>query len=90
MNKLPIGYGFLADQIRRASSSVALNFAEGYAKATNRDQRRFFIIARGSACEVAAILDVGFRFGVVDRLQHQQGKEICHHLACMLTKFRRA
>ena len=29
---LPLGYGFLADQLRRAVSSIPLNFAEGYGK----------------------------------------------------------
>ena len=37
--ELPSGYGFLADQLRRSSSSVVLNFAEGYGKHTKRDQR---------------------------------------------------
>jgi len=86
---LPRGCGFLADQLRRASSSVALNFAEGYGKSSRRDQRRFFDIARGSACETAAIFDVGFRLGVVTEIQHEEGRELCDHLARMLTLFRR-
>ena len=87
--ELPSGYGFLADQLRRAASSIPLNFAEGYGKHTKREQRRFFMIARGSACEVAAALDVAWRFGVIADDHHTRGCELCDHLARMLTLFRR-
>ena len=86
---LPSGYGFLADHLRRASSSIPLNFAEGYGKHTARDQRRFFIIARGSANEVAAAVDVAQSFGVIQSEHHIRGRELCDHLARMLTLFRR-
>ena len=86
---LPVGYGFLADQLRRATTSVPLNFAEGYGKRTAREQRRFFMIARGSTNEVAAILDTGLRLAVIAKDKHEQGMELCDHLARMLTLFRR-
>ena len=89
LRDLPCGYGFLADQLRRAASSIPLNFAEGYGKRTPKEQRRFFMIARGSTNEVAAILDVGYRLGVITKEQHEQGMELCDHLARMLTRFRR-
>ena len=89
MARLPTGYGFLADQLRRASASIALNFAEGYGKGSTKDQRRFFMMARGSACEVAAIFDVGLRLGVIAPANHERGRELCDHLARMLTRFRR-
>jgi four helix bundle protein len=89
LTELPPGFGFLADQLRRASTSVVLNFAEGYGKSSSRDARRFFLIARGSANEVAAILDVADRFGVIQAERRGEGKEICDHLARMLTRFRR-
>jgi four helix bundle protein len=84
----PPGYAFLADQLKRASSSILLNFAEGYGKSSKRDARRFFVIARGSANEVAAVLDVASDFGVLEVAEHSQGKEVCDHLARMLTRFR--
>ncbi|MBT6756717.1 MAG: four helix bundle protein [Candidatus Pacebacteria bacterium] len=46
----------LKSQLSRASSSIALNLAEGSGKRTFKDQRRFFYIAFGSAKEVSAIL----------------------------------
>ena len=88
MRRLPVGYGFLTDQLRRASSSVVLNFAEGFSKPSAREQRRFFNISRASAYEVAAILDVALCFEVIAPEHHQRGRDLCDHLAAMLTRFR--
>ena len=46
------------DQLDRASTSVPLNIAEGNGKFTPTDRCRFFDVARGSALEYAACLDV--------------------------------
>ena len=88
MHELPPGYGFLSDQLRRASSSIALNFAEGCGKSSPKDRRRYFHTSRASAYEVAAILDVAERFGVLGKGYHTEGKDICDHLAAMLSNFR--
>ncbi len=45
-------------QFDRASTSIPLNIAEGNGKYTAADRCRFFDIARGSALECAACLDV--------------------------------
>ena len=46
------------DQLDRASTSAVLNLAEGNAKFSLRDRRRYFETAAGSALECAACLDV--------------------------------
>jgi four helix bundle protein len=46
------------DQLDRASTSIPLNVAEGNGKFSNKDRARFLEIARGSALECAAALDV--------------------------------
>src|SRR4051812_20927837 len=46
------------DQLDRCSTSVPLNIAEGNGKFSPGDRSRFFEIARGSAVECAACLDV--------------------------------
>ena len=46
------------DQLDRASTSLPLNMAEGNGKFSAKDRARFFEMARGSALERAACLDV--------------------------------
>ena len=68
--KLP---SHLSDQFKRASSSIALNLAEGYGKRTTKDRTRFFSIALGSAREVQAITSLEpehFTLGEIDLLDH--------------------
>ena len=55
----------LADQLRRAASSVVLNIAEGNRRA-GKDRLQFFRIAAGSAAEVRAALDVARAWGMVE------------------------
>lgn len=49
---------YLRAQLLRASSSVALNLAEGSAKPTRKDQLRFYYIALASLRECQAALDL--------------------------------
>ena len=52
----------LADQMRRAATSVSLNLAEGQRLKTG-NQRRHYEIAHGSANEVKGALDVAEAWG---------------------------
>jgi four helix bundle protein len=54
----PRGAADLRDQLERASSSIVLNIAEGAGRIAAADRARFFAIARGSATECVAILDI--------------------------------
>ena len=55
----------LADQLRRAAASVALNLAEGRRRA-GRDRPHSFRVALGSADEVIACLRVAEGFGYLE------------------------
>lgn len=55
---LPLKRAELSDQLDRASLSIALNIAEGAGRSTPRDQARHYAIARGSAFECLAVLDL--------------------------------
>ena len=48
----------LRDQLDRASSSIALNLAEGYGRSSPADKRRHYQIAMGSLREVQSIIDL--------------------------------
>ncbi len=48
----------LSDQLDRASISVPLNVAEGAGRSTTRERARHYTIARGSAVECLARLDL--------------------------------
>ena len=87
-DRLPTGYGFLADQLRRASASVPLNFAEGCGRQSFRDRQRFFRMAKGSAYEVAAVLDVALRFEAIPPELHLRGADICDHIGAMLSRYK--
>jgi four helix bundle protein len=57
-DRLPRGSGELLDQFKRASFSIVLNIAEGAGKVRQADKQRYFAIARGSAMECGALLDL--------------------------------
>ena len=55
----------LADQMRRAASSVVLNLAEGQRSAKGNKQKHY-AIAHGSANEVKAALELARAWGWID------------------------
>lgn len=71
-------------QLDRASTSIPLNIAEGNGKFTSKDRCRFFDIARGSALESAAALDVLLRKKRIEREHAETGKAILLEVVPML------
>ena len=55
---LPLKRTELSDQLDRASLSVPLNIAEGAGRVSPRERARHYAIARGSAVECLACLDL--------------------------------
>lgn len=89
IGKLPRGRAYFADQLGRAALSVVLNVAEGAGKTSPGDKRRFYLIARGSATESAAMLDALARVGLLDEPRQKQGKEMLLRIVSMLVKLAR-
>lgn len=85
-SKIPGGYGYVVDQLRRAALSVALNIAEGAGKTQNNDKRRFYAFARGSAMECGAILDAGKALRIISEEELREGKVLLVSIVRMLTK----
>jgi four helix bundle protein len=74
------------DQLERASLSVVLNIAEGGGRRSRRDKARFYTIARGSATEVAALMDVLERRHLAPVSAIRSGRRLSIRVIQMLTK----
>ena len=72
------------EQLDRASTSIALNIAEGNGKFSAKDRSRFFEVARGSALECAACLDVLFARKLATEEHVVPGKERLARIVQML------
>jgi four helix bundle protein len=83
---IPRGHGHLADQLRRAATSVPLNVAEGAGEFAPKDKARFYRIARRSATECAAILDVCRKLDLVPVEKLAKGRDLLLRLVAMLIK----
>mgnify|MGYP001282538939 CR=1 FL=1 len=72
------------DQIDRSSTSIPLNIAEGTGKFTIKDKNRYYDIARGSAVESAACLDVLLKRNRITIEESVKGKELLYEIVSML------
>jgi len=72
------------DHLDRASTSIALNIAEGNGKFTIKDRCRFLSTAYGSSVECGACLDVLQAKGLVDLERIRPGKEHLKAIVSML------
>ena len=83
---IPRGHAAIIDQLRRAASSIPLNIAEAAGRTGSADAARHYAIARGSAMECAAVLDVGRLLGIVDEARFTKGSELLTRVVEMLTR----
>ena len=88
--RLPRGERDLRDQLKRAAMSIPLNIAEGAGKPTVPDRARFHAIARGSAMECAALLDVFGVAGWMTAPEIEKGKAMIIRIVAMLTRMCKA
>ena len=84
--RMPPGHAPLADQLRRASVSVVLNIAEGSGRVRKPDADRHRAIARGSAMECAAILDVCRVLVLVDATRLDEARTLLVRVVQMLCR----
>ena len=74
------------EQLLRSSQSIPQNLAEGNGKRSLADRQRFFEIARGSALESAASLDILVVCHAISANEAEVGKRILHRIVSMLTR----
>jgi four helix bundle protein len=72
----------LADQLRRAATSVPLNLYEG-AYSQGRNERARWYTALGSAAEVRACLDVAEALGYLDEIDDGLRDTVDHIVATL-------
>ena len=80
------GYAELRDQLDRASISIVLNIAEGCGRRSPADKARFCSMARGSATECAAILDLLGARGLVDERLRNRTRSLLVRIVQMLSR----
>jgi four helix bundle protein len=83
---LPKGHSDRADQLVRAAESVVRNIAEGSGRWSEADCAKHYKIARGSAMECAASLDVMQIRKLVPPEQYEHGIRLLEAVVAMLTK----
>lgn len=82
-SRFPRGSGDLADQLRRASTSIALNIAEGAGEFSRKDKAKFYRYAKRSTAECGAIVDVALRLD--PELDVGESRDELEHLTALLT-----
>jgi four helix bundle protein len=84
--RLPRGEREIRDQWKRAAMSIPLNIAEGAGKPAHADRARFHAIARGSAMECAALVDVCRVAGLIGAEEAEEAKTLVTRIVAMLTR----
>ena len=84
--QLPKGHADLADQLRRAAQSIPQNIAEGCGRTSRADKAKHYTIARGSAMESAAHLDVMRLDELIAPELYARGTEVLERIVAMLTR----
>jgi four helix bundle protein len=83
---LPKGHSDRADQLVRAAESVVRNIAEGAGRWSEADCAKHYKIARGSAMECAASLDVMRIRKLLSPHHYDRGIRLLKGVVAMLTK----
>jgi four helix bundle protein len=82
---LPRARGYLAEQLRRAASSISFNVAEGAGAFASDENARFYRMARRSATESAALFDACRILSLTTEPSSQAGRAIPLRIVAMLT-----
>ena len=86
IESLPPGRAHLKDQLDRAGTSIVLNIAEGAGEFSAADKKRFYRMAKRSATEAAAIIDIFARRRHATAEQLGTIRELIGRVVSMLTK----
>jgi len=77
----------LKGQTRKASMSIMLNIAEGYARRSNREVRQFLNYAHGSCAEVQSALYLAFDQKYISQQQFNNIYKCTEEISKMIASF---
>ena len=80
----------LVSQLKRASTSIVSNIAEGTSRSSLRDQMRFIEIAYGSSIEVYCQLILSHDLGFLSQSDLDQGKFYLKEITSMLSALKKS
>ena len=88
--KWPIDERFgMISQIKRASTSVGANIAEGTSRSSEKEKARFIEIAFGSLMEVAHFLFMANKLSFINQMELNKMKQEIDKLANKINAFRK-
>jgi len=76
----------LTSQLRRASVSVISNIAEGFARSSELETKRFLDIARSSLVEIDTQIEIALKLRYLNEKDIIDLAESSNHIFAMLTK----
>jgi len=74
------------DQLSRAAISIPLNIAEASGRTGVLDRAKHFAIARGSALECSAVIDILLRLKLLEENAYIEAKKLIVDVVSMLSK----
>ena len=91
-NKVYASFGLIKDyafrdQIQRASVSIMNNIAEWYDRETEKEKKRFFVMAKWSCAEVRSMLYIANDLDLIDESEFVELKELVTTLSKQLSAF---
>ncbi len=85
IERLPRGHATLSDQLKRSVLSVCLNIAEASGRVSVSEKRQHFTIARGSALESFAAIEVCRVINIIDESSFVLAKDLLEEIIAILS-----
>lgn len=74
----------LSHQIRKSAISIPSNLAEGSSRFSDKDKRRFYQIAYGSALELLNQMHIAHQLGFVDDAKYTEARRRIQRITAMI------
>jgi four helix bundle protein len=86
VSRMPRGNGNLADQLKRAVTSISLNISEGVGEFKPQEKARFYRMALRSASESCAIAQIGNRLRIITDADYHETYQLLSDISKMLIR----